>query len=99
MTEAENQSLKKFDAKVRDLLASFVALQQENAELYQKLKDKDEEIKSIQSQANQYKKDYDNLKLAKMIEISDSDFKEAKQKITYLVREVNACINMLNAQE
>ena len=59
---------------------------------------KDEEIKSIQSQADQLKKDYNNLKLAKMIEISDTDFKEAKQKITYLVREVNACINLLNAQ-
>ncbi len=98
MTEAENLSLLKFKAKVKDFIASYVALQQENATLYQKLSDKDEEIKKIQLQADQYKSDYDNLKLAKMIEISDTDFKEAKQKITYLVREVNACINMLNAQ-
>lgn len=98
MTDAEKQYLKNFDAKVRNLIVSYVALQKENSELYEMLDKKDEEIKSIQAQAEQYKKEYENLKLAKMIEISDADFKNAKQRITYLVREVNACINMLNAQ-
>ena len=98
MTEAETQKTRNFEAKVRNLIASCVALQQENTELHNKLDQKADELKALQSLADQYKKDYDNLKLAKMIEISQSDFKEAKQKITYLVREVNACINMLNAQ-
>lgn len=98
MTDAEKQYLKNFDAKVRNLIVSYVALQKENSELYEMLDKKDEEIKSIQAQAEQYKKEYENLKLAKMIEISDADFKNAKQRITYMVREVNACINMLNAQ-
>ena len=98
MTDAENQILKNFDAKVRSLISSYVALREENSELYRQLEKKDEEIKSAQSLAEQYKKEYNNLKLAKMIEISEKDFKDAKQRITYLVREVNACINMLNAQ-
>ena len=98
MTDADNQKLKNFEAKVRNLIASCVALQQENIELHNKLDQKTEELKAQQTLTDQYKKEYDNLKLAKMIEISESDFKEAKQKITYLVREVNACINMLNAQ-
>jgi len=98
MTEAERQTVKKFDAKVRNLIASYVALQRENAELYEELERKEAEMLTLRQQATQYKKDYDNLKLAKMIEISDSDFKDAKQKITNLVREVNHCINLLNAQ-
>ena len=84
MTDAESQKMKNFE--------------QENIELHKKLDQKTEELKAQQTLADQYKKEFDNLKLAKMIEISQSDFKEAKQKITYLVREVNACINMLNAQ-
>ena len=87
-----------FDAKVRNLLASYVALQRENTDLYEELDKKEEEIRSLQEQAQQYKKDYNNLKLAKMIEISDTDIKDAKQRITNLVREVNNCINLLNAQ-
>ena len=98
MTEAERQTLKKFDAKVRNLIASCVALQRENAELYEELENKEAEMLALRQQATQYKKEYDNLKLAKMIEISDSDLKDAKQKITNLVREVNYCINLLNAQ-
>lgn len=98
MTDVEKQTLNKFEEKVRGLINAYVALQRENTKLQERLEKKDEEIKSIQSQADQLKKDYNNLKLAKMIEISDTDFKEAKQKITYLVREVNACINLLNAQ-
>lgn len=98
MTDVEKQTLNKFEEKVRGLINAYVALQRENTKLQEHLEKKDEEIKSIQSQADQLKKDYNNLKLAKMIEISDTDFKEAKQKITYLVREVNACINLLNAQ-
>lgn len=98
MTEAERQNLKKFDAKVRNLIASHVALQQENADLYDELDKKDKEISKLKEMAESYKKDYENLKLAKMIDISDSDLKGAKQRITNLVREVNKCINLLNAQ-
>lgn len=98
MTDVEKQTLNKFEEKVKGLINAYVALQRENTKLQESLEKKDEEIKSIQTKADQLKKDYNNLKLAKMIEISDTDFKEAKQKITYLVREVNACINLLNAQ-
>ncbi len=98
MTEADRRTLKKFDAKVRRLIASYVALQRENAELYEELEKKEKEIDALQQQAALYKEDYNNLRLARMIEISDSDFKDAKQKITNLVREVNNCINLLNAQ-
>ncbi|MBR2153924.1 MAG: hypothetical protein IJ901_04835 [Bacteroidaceae bacterium] len=98
MTEAERQKLKMFDAKVRNLLASYVALQRENTDLYEELEKKEDEVRSLQEQVQQYKKDYNNLKLAKMIEISDTDIKDAKQRITNLVREVNNCINLLNAQ-
>ena len=98
MTEADRRTLKKFDAKVRRLIASYVALQRENAELYEELEKKEKEIAALQQQVTQHKEDYNNLRLAKMIEISDSDFKETKQKITNLVREVNNCINLLNAQ-
>ena len=98
MTEAERQKLKMFDAKVRNLLASYVALQRENTDLYEELEKKEDEVRSLQEQVQQYKKDYNNLKLAKMIEISDTDIKDVKQRITNLVREVNNCINLLNAQ-
>lgn len=96
MTTEERLSMKKFEAKIRQLIAQFRVLKQENADLYTDLVSKDEEIKQLKAQLAQSKEDYNNLKLAKMIEISDADIKESKMKITRLVREINKCISILS---
>lgn len=99
MTDEERIKLKKFDARVRRLIADFRTLQKENSDLYIELENRDKEIETLKAQLTQSQKDYSNLKLARMIEISDSDFKDTKQRITQLVREVNKCINILSASE
>ncbi len=96
MTTEERLSMKKFEAKIRQLIAQFRVLKQENADLYTDQESKDEEIKQLKAQLAQSKEDYNNLKLAKMIEISDADIKESKMKITRLVREINKCISILS---
>ena len=96
MTAEERQSMKNFEAKVRQVIAQIRVLKQENADLYAELEGKDEDIKKLQAELAQSKDDYNNLKLAKMIEISDTDIKESKMKITKLVREINKCINILS---
>lgn len=88
--------MKKFEAKIRAVLAKFSVLRKENDDLYSEIEKKDEEIKSLRQQLDERTRDYNNLKLAKMIEISDTDIKESKMKITRLVREINKCINILS---
>jgi len=97
MTAEERQSMKKFEAKVRQIIAQFRVLKQENADLYAELEGKDEEITRLKANLAQSQRDYNNLKLAKMIEISDSDIKESKMKISRLVREINKCISILSS--
>lgn len=96
MTAEERQSMKKFEAKVRQILAQFRVLKKENADLYLELEKKDAEIESLKNELAQRTSDYKNLKLAKMIDIADSDIKESRQKITRLVREINKCISILS---
>lgn len=88
--------MKKFEAKVRQVIAQFRVLKQENADLYAELEGKDEEIKQLKADLAQSQRDYNNLKLAKMIEISDADIKASKTKITRMVREINKCISILS---
>ena len=88
--------MKSFEAKVRQVLAQFRVLKQENADLYAELEGRDVEIKKLKAELAQSKSDYNNLKLAKMIEISDADVQASKMKITQLVREINKCINILS---
>lgn len=64
--------------------------------MYAELESRDEEIKRLKTELAQSKNDYNNLKLAKMIEISDTDIKESKMKISRLVREINKCISILS---
>lgn len=99
MTDEERIQVKEFEARVKRLIASYRTLQKENSDLYAELEAREQEIEDLKGELAQSKKDYSNLKLARMIQISDSDFKETKQKVTQLVREVNKCINILSASE
>jgi chromosome segregation ATPase len=96
MTDEEKRQLKIFDGKVRQLLQSYQVMQKENADLYVEMDRKDEEIARLKAELRQSQSDYSNLKLAKMIEISDSELKGAKQRISKLVREINKCIGLLS---
>lgn len=96
MTDEEKRQLKNFDGKVRQLLQNYRVMQKENADLYIEMDRKDEEIARLKSELRQSQSDYSNLKLAKMIEISDSELKGAKQRISKLVREINKCIGLLS---
>jgi predicted RNase H-like nuclease (RuvC/YqgF family) len=98
MTDDERRQLKNFDAKVRQLISQFNVMKQENADLYTELDRKEAEIESLKVELAQSKRDYSNLKLAKMMQISDSELKDAKQRITRLVREVNKCIGILSTE-
>ena len=97
MTQEDKQQLKNFDARVRQLIASYRVLQQENADLYAELDSRDNEIIQLKASLKQAKRDYDNLKLAKMLAVSDNEMRSARQTITSLVREVNKCINILSS--
>ena len=96
MTDEEKRQLKNFDGKVRQLLQNYRVMLKENADLYIEMDRKDEEIASLKAELRQSQSDYSNLKLAKMIEISDSELKGAKQRISKLVREINKCIGLLS---
>lgn len=97
MTAEERQSMKKFEAKVRQVLTQFRVLKKENADLYTELESKDAEIAKLKEENKLLQADYNNLRLAKMIEVSDGDIQKSRQKITNLVREVNKCISILTS--
>lgn len=89
--------MKQFEAKVRHVIAQMRVLQKENADLYTELEGKEEELTQLKAELAQSRSDYNNLKLARMIEISDTDMKESKMRITKMVREINKCISILSA--
>ena len=94
MTKNE-QTLSTFETRVRQMILRFQELKKENTELYQMVEKNEQDIKALQGQLAQASNDYNALKTAKMMEITDRDLQGAKERLSKLIREVNKCISML----
>lgn len=85
-----------FTTRIRQMILQFKELKKENNDLHAKVDARDVEIKKLQEQLAQAQSDYNSLKMAKMIEISDGDMEEAQKRLSKLIRDVNKCITLLS---
>ena len=98
MTQNE-QTLATFETRVRQMILRFQELKKENEELYQMVSKNEQDIKALQGQLAQAANDYNALKMAKMIEITDGDLQGAKERLSKLIRDVNKCISILQGDK
>ena len=87
-----------FTTRVRQMILQYNELKKENDELYAMVDKRDEELKRLRESLEQARKDYESLKTAKMMEISDGDMESAKRRLSGLRREVNKCITLLSGK-
>ena len=95
MTE-NDKTLTLFSTRVRQLILQYEQTKKENEELYVMLENQGSEIQRLKSILEQTKRDFESLKMAKMMEISDGDIDAAKKRISGLIKEVNKCITLLS---
>lgn len=95
MTE-NDKTLTLFSTRVRQLILQYEQTKKENEELYVMLENQESEIQRLKSILEQTKRDFESLKMAKMMEISDGDIDAAKKRILGLIKEVNKCITLLS---
>lgn len=93
--EQNEKTLTTFETRVRQMVLRFQELKRENEELYRLVEKSEQDIKSVQEKLAQTEKDYNALKMAKMMEITDGDLQGAKDRLARLIREVNKCIAVL----
>jgi len=96
MTQEQDIELRNFEARVRQLMLAYQEERKRNAELQNKLDTCQQQLADAQSCAEKWKKDYEVLKTARMIEVSGDDVKESRAKLTQLIREVDKCIALLD---
>ncbi len=96
---AENDKiLTLFTTRVRQMILQYKELKKENDELYAMVDAHEAEIKRLKASLEQAKKDYESLKMAKMMEICDGDIESAKRRFSSLIRDVNKCITLLSGK-
>jgi len=88
--------LKNFETRVRQMLLRFQDLKKENEELFAMVEQNERDIKGLKDQLEQKSRDYNSLKMAKMIEISNGDLEGARERLSKLIRDVNKCIAILS---
>ena len=93
---ANEKTLATFETCLRQMLLRFQELKKENGELSQLLETNKKTVAQLQEQLTQKQSDYDSLKMAKMIEITDGNLDGAKERLSKLIREVNKCIAILS---
>lgn len=96
MTKEDSTLLHTLETRVRQLILQYGELEKENQELRQMLEQAKKDLAREQENAEKLRKDYANLKLARMMELGGDDVKDAKSRLSQLVREVDKCIALLN---
>ncbi len=87
--------LKDFETRVRQMLLRFQQLKKENEELYSIVEKNERDVQQLQDKLEQKGRDYDSLKMAKMIAITNGDLEGAKNRLSKLIKDVNKCIAIL----
>ncbi len=97
MTTEEEKTLKTLETRIRQLILKFQQTKEEVEELQEEVVVKDREFLELKRQNQLLEANYANLKMAKMLEIGDTDLSSAKQRLNRLVRDVDKCIALLKA--
>lgn len=96
--DANEKTLNTFTTRVRQMILQYKELKGENDSLYAMVDERDSKIKDLEAKLAQVQNDYNSLKMARMIEVSDTDMETAKAKVAKLIRDVNKCITLLSDQ-
>ena len=94
--DANEKTLNAFTTRVRQMILQYNETKKENAELYAMVDERDSRIRELEAKLEQARRDYEMLKMAKMLEITDGDMESVQKRVSRLIRDVNKCITLLS---
>ncbi len=97
--DANEKIIDRFATRVRQMILQYHDVVKENGELYAMVDERDAHISKLEAQIRQLQNDYNALKMARMLEVSDQDLDMAKKKVNKLIRDVDKCITLLSEQQ
>ena len=94
--DPNEMTLTTFETRIRQMILRFQELKKENNALHVQLQKDEQEIQNLKLKLAQADSDYNSLKMAKMLEITDGDLEGAKARVSKMIRDVNKCISLLS---
>ncbi|RRD02001.1 hypothetical protein [Prevotella sp. OH937_COT-195] len=96
---ANEKTITLFTTRARQMILQFKQMKKENEELYAMVDERDVKIRQLEAMVQQGQRDYNSLKMAKMLEVTDGDLERAKKRVAGLIRDVNKCIMLLSGSQ
>ena len=94
--DANDKLITLFSTRVRQLLLMYDKLKGEKKALEEAVAERDTALEDVRRELERLRVDYNSLKMAKMIEITDGDMESAQKRLSKLIRDVNKCITMIS---
>ena len=91
---SNQETILAFETRVRQMILHFKQLKKENSDLRAEIEKGKQEINDLQAN-----NDYNSLKMAKMMQITDGDLEDAKARVQKMIRNVNKCIAILSDEK
>jgi len=96
MTNRYEELIHAFEIKLRKLISEYKSLQTQNAHLKADLDRKQTDLMIAHQEVLELRKNYDHLKMARNLGVSENEKVESKQKIAKMVREIDKCLALLD---
>ena len=96
---SNQETILAFETRVRQMILHFKQLKKENSDLRAEIEKGKQEINDLQAKLTQANNDYNSLKMAKMMQITDGDLEGAKARVTKMIKTVNQCIAILSDEQ
>ena len=96
MTNRYEGLIHAFEIKLRKLISEYKSLQIQNTQLKADLERKQTDLMLAHQEVLELRKNYDHLKIARNLGVSETEKTESKQKITKMVREIDKCLALLD---
>ena len=93
---ADEKTIALFTTRVRQLILEYNKIKNENDRLRAMIDERDSALEKMEGQLAQVRNDYESLKMARMVEITNGDLESAQKKISKLIRDVNKCIILIS---
>ncbi|MPN04902.1 hypothetical protein SDC9_152150 [bioreactor metagenome] len=96
MTNRYEELIAAFELKLRKLMSEYQSLQEQNAELKAESQRKHTDLMHAHQDVLELRKNYDHLRIARNLGVSQEDRNESKQRINKMVREIDKCLALLD---
>lgn len=97
--DAKAKSIDLFTTRVRQMILQYNELKEQNSTLNATIDEQAARISKLEAQIVQMRNDYNSLKMARMVEITDGDMESAQKKLAKLIRDVDKCITLISEKQ